>query len=75
MCIANNLPEEFGKTQHLNDELNRITRIVEDLVSFALKNKIADPGNFVKKTFNRDLNTENLDMEDFIENFKLMDKK
>lgn len=51
-CITNNLPEAYGKVQHLNDELNRVFRIVEDLVSFALKNKISDTGNFVKKTFN-----------------------
>ncbi len=51
-CITNNLPEAYGKVQHLNDELNRMFRIVEDLVSFALKNKISDTGNFVKKTFN-----------------------
>lgn len=74
-CIANNLPPEFGKAQHLNDELNRILRIVEYLVSFALKNKIADPGNFVKKIFKPNLNTEDLDTESLFENFDIIGKK
>lgn len=75
LCIANNLPETFGTAQHLNDELNRMIRIVEDLVSFALKNKISDTGNFVKKTFYPHLNTENLDIENFLENFEIAGKK
>lgn len=50
-------------------------RIVEDLVSFALKNKITDPGNFVKKTFNPHLDTENLDKENFLENFDVVGKR
>lgn len=68
--IATNLPQEFGKAQHLNDELNRMFRIVEYLVSFALKNKIADPVSFVKKIFTPHLNTENL-----LENFEIVGKK
>jgi len=75
LCIANNLPEAFGKAQYLNDELGRMFRIVEDLVSFALKNKITDPGNFVKKTFNPHLDTENLDKENFLENFDVVGKR
>ncbi len=75
LCITNNLPEAFGKAQHLNDELNRMFRIVEHLVFFAAKNKISDPGNFVKKTFNSRLNTENLDREGFLENFEIAGQK
>lgn len=51
LCISGNLPESFGKAQYLNDELNRMYRLAEDIISFAAKNAIADTGNFVKKTF------------------------
>jgi len=33
LYIANNLHEVFGKFNHLNDQHNRMFRIVEDLVS------------------------------------------
>lgn len=50
--VANTLPESFGDFQALHEEINRMYRMAEDIISFALKNKIADKVAFVKKTFN-----------------------
>lgn len=49
--IANTLPESFGDFQALNEEINRMYRMAEDIISFAIKNNIADRVSFVKKTF------------------------
>jgi len=46
--ISNDLPEIYGNALHLNEEINRMIRLAQDLVSFALKNKIEDRGQFVK---------------------------
>ena len=58
-CIKNTLPEEFGDPQALNEELNRQNRLLEDLVKYAGRNKIENPGGFVKQAFkpNLDLTT------------------
>jgi hypothetical protein len=50
-CIKNALPSNYGCANHLNDEVNRMLRIAEDLIRYALRNKIENPGFFVKKTF------------------------
>src|SRR5215210_7198815 len=59
LCIADKLPASFGDVGHLNIELDRMIQLVQDIISFAAKNKIADQGSFVKKTFkpNFDINT------------------
>ena len=49
--IAANLPSAYGKAEHLNQEVKRMYRIAEDIISFALKNKLDDIGTFVKRTF------------------------
>src|SRR5690349_20930511 len=49
--ISTDLPPEFGNATSLNDELQRMLRLAEDIVSFALKNNINDPLSFVKETF------------------------
>src|SRR3954468_4109047 len=50
-CISKNLPEEFGNAEEQNRELKRMLLAVEDIISYATKNKIRDIGQFVKKTF------------------------
>jgi hypothetical protein len=59
LCITDNLPSSFGDMEHLNNELDRMIRLVQDIVSYAAKNKIEEHGPFVKKTFkpNFDINT------------------
>lgn len=74
LCISSNLPESFGKVQYLNDELNRMYRLAEDLISFAAKNVIADKGNFVKKTFTPHFNIGSLEKVDDAENLIRLNK-
>ncbi len=50
-CISHKLPAQFGDHQHLNEELKRQFRIVEDQVTHANKNELTNKGIFVKNTF------------------------
>jgi integrase len=58
--ISNDLPLVFGKADELNDELQKLIRIAEDIVSFAMKNKINDLLSFLKENFNKDYDTNSL---------------
>lgn len=49
--ISEKLPDKYGNANDLNLELIRMFRIVEDLVIFAIKKKLPNSGEFVKKTF------------------------
>lgn len=49
-CIYDNLDASYGDVEHLNNELDRMIRLVEDIVSYAIKNKIEERGSFAKKT-------------------------
>lgn len=49
--FSSELPCEFGDPAALNTELARQKRVVEDIVSFALKEKMPDPLAFLKNTF------------------------
>jgi len=60
LCISNDLPEIYGNFQVLNSELNRMMRLAEDLIYFAIETKIEDRGKFVKSTFKPDFDFNNL---------------
>lgn len=49
--VSTDLPSNFGNAIALNEELQRMVRLAEDIVSFALKNNVNDPLKFVKETF------------------------
>lgn len=49
--VSEKLPEEFGNAESINAEIKRQLRLAEDIISFALETKIADPVSFAKKTF------------------------
>jgi len=51
LCISDKLPATFGAAQARNAELKRMLRITEDIVEYAIKNKINDPVAFTKETF------------------------
>ena len=53
--ISSELPESLGDVDQLNDELRRMFRVAEDLVRMAIKRKIADPVEFLKINFKKDL--------------------
>lgn len=54
--VSKDLPNGFGDFQTINERLNLLLRIAQDIVSFALKNRIEDPVDFLKKTFHPNLN-------------------
>lgn len=56
ICIKETIPSVFGDVLFLNDEINCILSLAEDLIRYALRNKIEDPGQFVKQLFKPDLN-------------------
>ncbi|GAA4729229.1 site-specific integrase [Flavisolibacter ginsenosidimutans] len=49
--ISEDLPEEYGQAASLNKELQRLLRLAEDIIQFALDKKYPDPVQFVKQTF------------------------
>jgi len=59
-CIANKLPAANGDHVALNKELFRQLRIVQDLVIYAIENKMTDKGTFVKNSFQPTLDTTSL---------------
>ncbi len=66
LCISNDLPSLHGDVQQLNDELKRMYRVAEDIVAFALKKKIEDPLNFVKKTYHPHFDVASLEKEEAV---------
>ncbi|HEX8334922.1 MAG TPA: phage integrase SAM-like domain-containing protein [Segetibacter sp.] len=64
LCITDNLPASFGDVEHLNNEIDRMIRVVQDIVSYATKNKIEERGSFVKKTFKPNLDIRTLNSQD-----------
>ncbi len=43
MSVSAGLPSDFGNADQLNVQLVKMLRTVEDIISFAVKLKIADP--------------------------------
>lgn len=58
--ITQELPEEYGKTDHLNLRLQKMIRTAEDIVSFALQEKLEDPVAFLKRMFQPDFDPTTL---------------
>jgi integrase len=63
LCISNDLPEIFGNARHLNSELNRMLRLTEDIIYFAIETKIEDRGKFVKSLFKPDFDIHKLQVK------------
>lgn len=49
--INADLPSSYGQAEVLNEQLQDCIRLAQDIVSYALKKKIAEPLEFLKKTF------------------------
>ena len=58
--ISDKLPEKFGSPTELNGKLQTMLRIAQDIVTFAISRKIADPLLFVKNTFRPDFDPQTL---------------
>ncbi|MBA4166589.1 MAG: phage integrase SAM-like domain-containing protein [Chitinophagaceae bacterium] len=50
-CISGDLPQRYGDPEILNDQLNKALRIAEDIVLLIGKRTLANPLDFVKRTF------------------------
>jgi hypothetical protein len=55
LSITKKLPATFGNYEDLNQELLRLKRIAEDLVTQAVKKQVPDKGSFVKNSFSPSL--------------------
>ncbi len=55
LCITKKLPVAYGNPDILNEELLRLKRIAEDLVTQAVKKQVPDRGSFVKNSFSPSL--------------------
>lgn len=58
--INTDMPEIYGKAEELNAQLQASVRIAEDILAFAMKNNLADPLKFLKKTFKPDFDLSRL---------------
>lgn len=60
LSISDKLPAVYGSVQSLNSELKRMIRIAEDIVDYAIKNKVNDPVAFAKEKFSPDFDPSRL---------------
>ncbi len=58
--ISQDLPEEYGKADQLNLQLQKMVRTAEDIVNFALQKKMDDPVAFLKTMFQPDFDPATL---------------
>ena len=59
--INADLPARYGDAELLNEQLQNAIRIVEDILTFAAKKKIADQLSFLKKVFKPDFDLSSLE--------------
>jgi hypothetical protein len=45
--ILRDLPLQYGKAEEMNSQLQKMVRMAEDIVSFAIRQKIEDPVAFL----------------------------
>ena len=64
LSLADNLPLHYRGARPLNEDLKRMYRIAEDIVSYAVNNKIEDIANFVKKTFHPYFDVQTLESKE-----------
>jgi integrase len=58
--ISQDLPAEYGKADQLNLRLQKMVRTAEDIVSFAMQQKVEDPMAFLKMIFQPDFDAATL---------------
>lgn len=60
-CISPDLPASFGNSEELNEELIRLFRLAQDLITLAEKKGIVDKGRFVKEAFKPNADAKSVD--------------
>lgn len=58
------LPRSYGNWEELNEEIKRMYRVADGIISFAIKSKIQDTVNFVKRTFHPHCDVQNLESKE-----------
>jgi integrase len=58
--ISADLPSSFGNGDQLNLQLQKMLRIAEDIISFAIQQKMQDPVGFLKQMFHPDFSPSTL---------------
>ena len=60
LIITDDLPSQFGNPKRLNNALTTQLRLVEDVITYTLRNDIADKGVFLKTFYRPDLDIYSL---------------
>ena len=63
LSVSGKLPVAFGNAEAWNAELKRMLRVTEDIVAYAIKNKITDRVAFTRETFRPDLDVATLEKQ------------
>jgi hypothetical protein len=58
--ISPSLPKSFGDAETLNSRLQKMLRTAEDMISYALEQKMADPIAFLRKAWHPEFKTAEL---------------
>src|SRR3954452_19405103 len=59
-CVSNSLPPAYGKSEQLNEEIRRMVRLADDIITFATRSEMEDPLEFVKQTFHPQYSVKDL---------------
>lgn len=68
-CIISSLPTPYGDYAHLNSELTRMQRCIEDLIVLAQNKQIENIGAYVKHTFTPDLALNDIEKSTLTQSF------
>ena len=58
--VSPSLPKTFGDAEILNGRLQKMLRTAEDMISYALEQKMADPIAFLRKAWHPEFKTAEL---------------
>ena len=61
LFILKELPSNFGNVDQLNDQLRKLIRKTEDIVSLALRRKVADPITFLNEFFVQEIDIQGIE--------------
>lgn len=73
-CISTQLTKTYGSHKELNNELSRLKRIAEDIVTYATLKKVQDRAGFLKKYFSPTFDISDIELKEK-EEAKVMEKE
>lgn len=63
-CISAQLPKPYGSYKELNNELARLKRIAEDIVTYATLKKVQDRASFLKQYYSPTFDISDIDIKE-----------